>query len=86
MASTGQPLVQYAGGPFSGGLALADDTTAAAGRGILITASVAGTVTLLMADTTTVVVTVAVGDNIYPFSVTKATVIGATVTRMYNLM
>lgn len=57
------------------------------GAAILITASVAGTVTLTLAgDGSTIVVNPSVGDSIYPFQVTKAVAGTATVTAYYNLM
>jgi hypothetical protein len=55
------------------------------GAAIQITASVSGTVTLTLASGNTIIVTPAIGDNIYPYQVTKATVGTATITRYYNL-
>ena len=55
------------------------------GRAIMITASVAGTASLTLANGSTIVVNPAVGDNIYPFSVMTATDGTATVTHYYNL-
>ncbi len=55
------------------------------GRAIMITASVAGTVTLTLTNGSTIVVNPAVGDNIYPFAVMTATDGTATVTHYYNL-
>lgn len=55
------------------------------GAAIQITASGVGTVTLTLLSGATIPVTVAVGDNIYPYQVTKATVGTATITSYYNL-
>lgn len=74
--------------PITRAGALTEDTAidaAACGRSIMITASVAGTVTLTLFDGSTIVVNPAVGDNIYPFAVRKATKGTATITAYYNL-
>lgn len=55
------------------------------GAAIMITASVTGTVTLELMSGKSIVVNPAVGDNFYPFQVTKATAGTATVTAYYNL-
>lgn len=67
-------------------LAMVENTASArVGSAIQITASVAGTVTLLLQSGNPIIVTVPVGDSIYPYQVTKATVGTATVTRYYQL-
>lgn len=74
------------GAPIGGARALTENTAGMIpGRAILITASVAGTVTLTLQNGSTVIVNPAAGDNIYPFAVTKATVGTATITNYYNL-
>lgn len=55
------------------------------GAAIQITASVAGTVTLTLLSGNTIVVNPQVGDNLYPYQVTRATVGTATVSAYYNL-
>lgn len=67
--------------PLSSGVA-----TQQPGAAIQITASVAGEVTLELYSGNEIIVTVAVGDNIYPYQVVKATVGTATITRYYNLI
>jgi hypothetical protein len=71
--------------PVTNAYALTENTTGAPGRAIMITATGAGTVTLTLAGGTTIVVNPVVGDNIYPFAVSKATVGTATVGAYYNL-
>lgn len=57
----------------------------ATGFGFFICASVSGTVTVTLESGDTIVITPAVGDNIYPFSAKTFTTGTATVTRAYNL-
>lgn len=65
---------------------LSEDTiTQRPGAAIQITATVAGSVTLTLNTGSTIVVNPQVGDNIYPYQVTKATVGTATITAYYNL-
>lgn len=67
-------------------LQLSNDTlTQQPGAAIQITASVAGTVTLLLWHGRTIVVNPQVGDNIYPYQVVKATSGTATISAYYNL-
>ena len=66
-------------------VAMTNNTVYAAARAILITASVIGTVTLTLSGGSTVVVNPQVGDNIYPFAVTKYVTGTATITAVYNL-
>lgn len=75
-------------GSYYGAVALTENTPAIGGAGvaILITATTAGTVTLTLLDSSTVVVTVPLGSTILPFMVTKATVGTATITGYYNLI
>lgn len=75
-------------GQYQGAFPLSENTAVltGAGSGIMITASVAGTVTLTLLDGSTVVVSVPVGSTIYPFQVIKATVGTATITSYYNLI
>lgn len=58
---------------------------AAAGYAFFVCASVSGTVTCTLEGGGTIVITPAVGDNIYPFAVTTFTTGTATVTRAYSL-
>lgn len=85
LTPTGAVRVQVMSQGASGAALLTDDVAATAANSILITASVAGTVTLTMANGSTVVVNPQVGDNIYPFQVTKAHVTSGTISAMYNL-
>lgn len=63
-----------------------DDTeTSRPGAALQITASVAGTVTLTLGSGAEIIVTVAVGDTIVPYQVTKAAQGTATVQKYYNL-
>lgn len=55
------------------------------GAAIQITASVAGEVTLKLWGENDIIVTVSVGDSIYPYQVVMATSLTATITRYYNL-
>lgn len=71
--------------PVLGATVMSSGAATTPGRAILITASVVGEVTLVLANGDSITVTVAVGDNIYPFSVLSATTGTATVTRYYNL-
>ena len=73
-------------GQICDALALTENTlTQQPGAAIQISASGAGTVTLTLNSGNTIVVNVAVGDNIYPYQVIKATVGTATITAYYNL-
>lgn len=65
--------------------AITSNTPIAPGHAIMITASVAGTVTLTFDNGLTIVVNPAVGDNIYPFAVQFFVAGSATVTAAYNL-
>lgn len=56
------------------------------GAAILITASVAGTVTLTLTAGSTIVVNPVIGDSIFPFQVTQYSAGTATVTAAYNLI
>ena len=58
---------------------------ACVGASILITASGAGTVVILLGDGSSVTVTVPTGDTLLPFQAQKYTAGTATVTRAYNL-
>lgn len=71
--------------PVSNAFALTEATPGAPGRAIQIRASGAGTVTLLLAGGTSVVVDVVIGTNIFPYAVTTATVGTATITSYTNL-
>ena len=74
-------------GSYYGAVALAENTTTQQpGIAIQIIASVAGTVTLVLLDGSSIVVSVPTGTTIYPYQVTKATVGGATITSYYNLI
>ncbi len=66
---------------------LTDNTpTTNPGHALMISASGAGAVTVtLMDNVSTVIVNVAVGDNIYPFSATNVHTGSATITKIYNL-
>ena len=55
------------------------------GQSVMITASVTGTVTLTLQSGNTIIVTVQVGDNIYPFACTNRVTGTATVSAVYNL-
>lgn len=66
-------------------VALTSNTSAQCGASIQITASVAGTVTLTLWSGVTIIVTVGVGDSIYPYQCTKFVAGTATVTSAYNL-
>jgi hypothetical protein len=83
-ASSTHPI-PTTGAPITTAAALTNNVVAAAGRSILITASVIGTVTLTLSGSGTVVVNPQVGDNIYPFAVTKYVTGTATITAVYNL-
>lgn len=73
-------------GQICDALQLTENTaTQQPGAAIQISASGAGTVTLTLNSGNTIVVNVAVGDNIYPYQVIKATVGTATITSYYNL-
>lgn len=66
--------------------AVADNTVMTLiGYGFFITASVTGTVTLTLDSGDTIIITPAVGDNIYPFAVSKMVAGTAVVTRAYNI-
>jgi len=78
LAISGAPSITTA-------VAMTNNTVYAAARAILITASVIGTVTLTLSGSSTVVVNPQVGDNIYPFAVTKYVTGTATITAVYNL-
>lgn len=69
----------------SAALLTEDTSTTAPGKAIQISATVAGTVTLTLFDGSLIIVNVVVGDNIYPYSVSKATVGTATISNYYNL-
>lgn len=71
--------------PVINAIPLTEDTVGIPGRGIQIRASVAGTVTLLLAGGTSIDVDVVVGTQIFPYSVQKATVGSATITTYDNL-
>lgn len=75
------------GGPVLRFVPLTENTaTTSFGRGIQISASAAGTVTLLSADgASSIVVNVSAGDNIYPYSVSKATAGTAIISAYTNL-
>ena len=60
-------------------------TTQRPGAAVMISASVAGTVTLTLLDGATIVVNPTVGDSIYPFQVVQATAGTAVVSAVYNL-
>jgi hypothetical protein len=75
----------YRAAPIRNAATVADNTAVDAGYGFFICASVAGTVTLTLEGGNTIVITPAVGDNIYPFAVTKSVTGTATVTRAYNI-
>jgi hypothetical protein len=85
LTPTGAVRVQVMSQGASGAALLTDNVATTAANSILITATVAGAVTLTLADGSTVVVNPQVGDNIYPFQVTKAHVTAGTITAMYNL-
>ena len=72
--------------PILGAQTLAENTASTlVPRAIQISASVAGTVTLTLVDSSTIVVNVVAGDNIYPYCVQKAVVGTATVSAYYLL-
>lgn len=76
----------FQGGPITNAKVMADGTdTQAVGRAIQITASVAGVVDLILTTGNAISVAVAIGDNIYPYSVKRATNNSATITAMYAL-
>lgn len=73
-------------GQICDAVALSDDIDVQRpGAAIQITASVAGTVTLILLSGVSVVVNPQVGDNLYPYQVIRATAGTATVTAYYNL-
>lgn len=74
------PRTQWAlGEPIQSFLGFAANTTTAPGRSIQISASTSSVaITLTTVDTSTVVVNPAVGDNIYPYAITKALPAGST--------
>lgn len=55
------------------------------GAAIQITADDAGEVTLTLYSGAEVIITVGIGDSIYPYQVSKYTSGTATITRAYNL-
>ncbi|HXJ61906.1 MAG TPA: hypothetical protein VNU68_35150 [Verrucomicrobiae bacterium] len=74
-------------GSYYGAVQLTEDTPAnGPGTAIQIVASVAGTVTLVLMDGSSIVVSVPAGTSIWPYQVTKATKGGATITSYYNLV
>jgi hypothetical protein len=90
--SLADPLpVQTVIGPSGTGTAIvnaasvANNTTVAAGRSIQISASVAGSATLTLSGGTSLIVNFQVGDNIYPYAVTKIVLIAGTISHTYNL-
>lgn len=74
------------GRKVQGAVAFADNTPVSAADAIQITASASGSVTLTLLSTQTIVVNPAVGDNIYPYAVTKAVAGTAVVVSYYNLI
>lgn len=70
--------------PYTGSIALTVGVAAAAGRVILINASVAGNVSLLLADGSTLVVPVNAGLTLLPFKVTQVNSGGTTATATYT--
>ena len=79
------------GGPIVGGYQLTEATaitpaTQAPGRSVLLNASTAGDVSVVMLDGSTLLLELVLGDNIYPFAITKATTVTAVIRRYYNLV
>ena len=71
--------------PIISAATVANNTVVPPAYAILITASAAANVTLTLEDGSTIAVNPVVGDNIYPFAVSKAVVNSGTVSAMYNL-
>lgn len=57
-----------------------------AGSGLLITATVTGTVNLTLLGGAVIPVNYPLGSTVYPFQVTLAVVSSGTITSMYNLI
>ena len=75
------------GGPIADRIVLAADTGAPAGNAVQFGVSVAGTVVVTLTSGNTMTLNLAVGDNIYPYAVTKYASGGsATITQAYNLV
>ncbi len=66
--------------------ALSDSAAAVPGHAVFITTTLAGTATVTLMDkTSTIIVNLALGDNIYPFAAYKVAAGTATISNMYNL-
>lgn len=75
----------YRAAPVRNAGTITNNTAVDAAYAIQISASATANVTLTLEGGGTIIVHPAVGDNIYPYAVTKAVVNSGTVTDMYNL-